>query len=115
MRVIHKKLWIGRGVIARFNSATDQMSTVRCGGGGWRDTQGGICRDLERRPGRDCGEHVRRHHVPLAAQAVENPDHARGIRTRHPLRRMSWVFGVRETAARGAVAREVFAWWRCPY
>ena len=37
--------------------------------------------------------------MPLAAEALAHSDHPRGIRACDPLRRMSWVSGVRNAGA----------------
>ncbi len=111
MKVIHSFVLTDPAAAVRRSPATDQTWRLRCGGGGWRDIPGGICRDMERRSGRRCGDDVRGHDVPLAAKALADSNHARGVRARHPLRRMSWVSGVRAPSADVATSQEV---WNSP-
>lgn len=113
MKVIHQIVWISAGDGVRSPRGIDQEFAARCGGGGWSDTQGRICRDLEKRAGRGCRHDVRRHDVPMADHALADQVPSRRIRGSYSVRRMPWVSGILSAPSRGALPKQVRGTWYC--
>lgn len=112
---VHRKLLIAAAIGDRRISGVDQSSALRGGGGSGGGTWDSIRGDLAQRAGRNRGEDVRRHDVPLAGEALADPFSQGRVRGRDALSRMPWVSRVRPSPHGRSTSHEVSADWFCGY